>query len=130
MIAGQVRCNVNANELKQAVREEVTSSFTLQEMIGLGTFDKFFDEVDVMNAYEEEWKGHKENGIREVYHQVWEEVMREGGIKVPRNLRECICDTCGNGMEVFYDMANDEYICDECIRKEDEPEEDEDEDED
>lgn len=38
----------------------------------------------------------------------------------PRDLRECECNICGSNFAVNYDVANDEYICDECHSKEDE----------
>lgn len=97
---------------------EVESSFELTEIVELKTFQKFWEQVDVQNAYEPDWEQHVERGIREIYHQVWEAMMREAGIKVPRNLVECTCNDCGNGMEVFYDKANDYYICQECLDKE------------
>ena len=42
-------------ELLELIRTEVESSFELEEINSM-SFDKFFNEVDVQNAYEEGWK--------------------------------------------------------------------------
>jgi hypothetical protein len=46
-------------------------------------------------------------------------------MKKSRDLRNCQCDACGPNFSVNYDVANDEYICDECPDKEEEEEEEE-----
>jgi ASC-1-like (ASCH) protein len=37
------------------VKEEVLSSFTIEEIKNYPSFEAFFNAVDVQNAYEEEW---------------------------------------------------------------------------
>lgn len=39
-------------------------------------------------------------------------------------LTHCRCDLCGSTYDVFYDKKNDEYICFECIQKQEEEEDD------
>jgi len=33
----------------------------------------------------------------------------------PREFIKCECNTCGSSYEVFYDVANDYYMCKSCI---------------
>ena len=47
--------------------------------------------------------------------------MRNNG----RDLHRCLCDTCGTSYEVFYCAKNGEYICKECLDKEEEENEEE-----
>jgi len=47
-----------------------------------------------------------------------------------RDLVSTDCNTCGSNYHTFYDKFYDEYICKDCLdREEDTPEEEEDEDE-
>jgi late competence protein required for DNA uptake (superfamily II DNA/RNA helicase) len=39
-----------------------------------------------------------------------------------RNLIKCECNKCGTSYEVFYDTANEYYLCKECLSLEDEEE--------
>jgi hypothetical protein len=34
------------------------------------------------------------------------------------HLNRCLCDSCGSSYELFYDTKADEYICSECLDKE------------
>ena len=46
------------NDLLPLIEEEVRSTFSLEEVRAM-TFENFFDEIDVKNAYEEGWKPKK-----------------------------------------------------------------------
>jgi hypothetical protein len=35
-------------------------------------------------------------------------------------LNRCLCGSCGSSYELFYDTKADEYICSECLDKEQE----------
>lgn len=65
------------DDLYKDVRLEVESSFEPEELEEFITFDDFFAEVDVQNAYEEEWELHKSRGIAKVYLQVWLDLKAE-----------------------------------------------------
>ena len=41
------------------IRKEVTDSFEISELKALKGFDAFFCEMDIQNAYEEEWNKKK-----------------------------------------------------------------------
>lgn len=42
-----------------------------------------------------------------------------------RDLHKCLCDSCGSAYEVFYCGTIGDYICKECLDKEEEEEEEE-----
>lgn len=48
----------------------------------------------------------------------------------PRNLIKCQCNSCGDSFNVFYDIANDYYLCSECLDLDNNPELDPDSDSD
>ena len=43
----------------------------------------------------------------------------------PRDIRKCLCHYCGIALQVCYDVANDDYICLDCLILEEEEEEEE-----
>lgn len=51
------------------VIEEVVSCFTEKEMKSFKNFEDFFQEIDVINAYEPEWNNGK--GYKSYYKKVW-----------------------------------------------------------
>ena len=55
-----------------SVREEITTSYSEAEMSVFACFDDFFAEVDVMNAYEEDWDELKDD-LKHHYESVWNE---------------------------------------------------------
>jgi hypothetical protein len=59
------------------VREEVESSFEEDEMAEFKNFKEFFDAVDTMNAYEEEWKPKK---WKPYYEEIYKE-YKSGKLK-------------------------------------------------
>jgi hypothetical protein len=61
-------------ETLRAVKEEVTESFTSEEIHELGSFEEFFKEVDIQNAYEEEWEPKK---YKPYYLQVYKELTNK-----------------------------------------------------
>lgn len=62
-------------DIKTLVKEEIMSSFLPCEIDGPSlTFEAFWSQVDVMNAYEEEWPKWKASGIKAIYQQVFEEL--------------------------------------------------------
>lgn len=50
-------------------------------------------------------------------------------VKPERDIIKCECNTCGSSYECRYDKSNDEYICMECLEKEEEGEEEEEDEE-
>jgi hypothetical protein len=42
-----------------------------------------------------------------------------------RDLHKCLCDVCGSSYEVFYCGTIGDYICSECLEREEEEEEEE-----
>jgi len=59
-------------QILNAIRSEVLSCFESDEIKGFTSFDDFFEEVDVINAYEEEWEDSKD-----VYRPYFETVYSE-----------------------------------------------------
>lgn len=53
-----------------AVRVEVTSSYTKKEMEAFKDFKEFFDAIDVQNGYEEDWNPKK---WKPYYETIWAE---------------------------------------------------------
>lgn len=60
--------------LLKAVKDEIESSFTIEEIKAFKDFDKFWEEVDTQNFYEEEWKTWKKKGIKEIYRKIYIEL--------------------------------------------------------
>ena len=58
------------DDIKELVKTEVDSTFVLNSYT---CFDEFWDDVEVANAYEEEWIGLKNMGVKEIYRQVYNE---------------------------------------------------------
>lgn len=62
------------NENMEAIKIEVTSTYSIEELKLCPSFEAFFDLVDVVNAYEDEWNEKKEYW-RPYYKQVWSELL-------------------------------------------------------
>jgi hypothetical protein len=62
--------------LYNLVRTEIILCFTLEE-IKSWTFEEFWEQVDVTNAYEEVWTDWLQKGIKDIYKQVYTELRRE-----------------------------------------------------
>lgn len=41
------------------------------------------------------------------------------------HIHQCLCISCGSSYELFYDQKSDEYICSDCLDKEEQKEEEE-----
>lgn len=52
---------------------EVDASFTQEELNDYSDFQDFWGDVEVQNAYEEEWERWKAKGVKEVYLRVFNE---------------------------------------------------------
>lgn len=63
--------SINEAKLGITIIEEVLISFTLKELNAL-TLSEFIDQVDVQNAYEEDWKAWRDSGIFELYKYAYE----------------------------------------------------------
>jgi hypothetical protein len=61
--------------IMEAVRLEVDSSFTRLEIIQLTDFEDFFSEVDIQNAYEENWNRDKEF-YKPFYESVYHDILK------------------------------------------------------
>ena len=65
------------SKLKKAVYEELTADYDKhtahQAFDKFSTFKEFWDDVDVTNAYEEEWKEWKRKGIKNLYKEIYNE---------------------------------------------------------
>ena len=59
-------------QLKACIFSEILSAFTAQEITEFKTFDEFWDMVDTMNAYEDEWEG-----VKGEYKSTYQEVYNE-----------------------------------------------------
>ena len=46
---------LSGQALIDAIKEEIYACYESEELAAFKNFKKFFDEVDVTNAYEEEW---------------------------------------------------------------------------
>lgn len=64
-------------ETLKLVKTEVLASFELNELLRM-TFDEFFDEVDVQNAYEEEWDA---RFYKPYYRAVYEKLVEDNTMK-------------------------------------------------
>lgn len=60
---------LKASQLKLCIYEEVVTSFTSEDFARLKTFEKFWNAVDVKNAYEGGWEE-----VSEQYKPIYEEV--------------------------------------------------------
>lgn len=64
------------------VREEVSTTYTAAEMSGFASFDDFFADVDVTNAFEEDWSKRK-GTLKTYYEAVYSEHnKREQALKI------------------------------------------------
>lgn len=63
--------------LDEYVELEVVTSFEVGEFLSIGSFEKFFNEVDIQNAYEEEWPERLDQGIREIYFRVFLKLIED-----------------------------------------------------
>ncbi len=63
-------------EIKALVTKEIRSSFSTDEIVSFTSFAKFWASVDVMNAYEEEWKSWKSKGIKSTYREVYYDLKK------------------------------------------------------
>lgn len=70
-----------AKTTKQHVTLEIVSTFEEEEFSTFSDFEDFFAEVDVNNAYEEDWPEWLENGVKGTYEEVWNELRSELKIK-------------------------------------------------
>lgn len=61
--------------MKGPVKTEIFSSFTKEEIILFVNFDEFWDQVDAQNAYEEEWQDWKNKGIKNIYLEIYQEII-------------------------------------------------------
>lgn len=73
----KIKISPDQLETFSAVLREVLSSFTREEMEKLNSFEAFWDQVDIQNAYEEEWDSWKKSGIKAVYAAVYEVLTYE-----------------------------------------------------
>lgn len=60
--------------LLSAVMTEIEASFTREEINAFPDFEAFWAEIDVINAYEDEWEAWKKKGIKETYKQIFKEL--------------------------------------------------------
>jgi len=63
------------DETMKNVREEVRSSFTKTEIILMNDFEDFFSEVEIQNAYEEDWERDK-NFYKPFYEIVYNDILK------------------------------------------------------
>ena len=59
-------------QLKACIFSEILSAFTAQEINEFKTFQDFWEQVDTMNAYEDDWEG-----VKDKYQSTYEEVYYE-----------------------------------------------------
>jgi hypothetical protein len=62
------------DDIEQLVAMEVNGSFETYEIKNCKTFQEFWEKIEILNAYEEEWKHWKARGIRSVYERVFNQL--------------------------------------------------------
>lgn len=62
----------------EMILAEVLSIYTSQEMRGFKSFDEFWDQVNIQNAYEEEWTEEAKAHYKPYYKSVYS-ILRAGG---------------------------------------------------
>lgn len=60
--------------MKQLIRQEIEATYDLGNF---ATFEQFWEEVEAVNGYEEEWKRWKAKGIAAIYAAVYYEIRSE-----------------------------------------------------
>jgi len=79
-------------EAYTAAKEEVLSTFEIEEILKFHSFDSFWDQIDVNNGYEEEWEGWKRDGVVFTYLQIFNEIKGINQFEsVKSNLLELAC---------------------------------------
>lgn len=63
-------------DIKDIVTQEVLATYTHDEIRAYKNFQDFWEDVDINNAYEEEWESWKRRGIKSVYLKVYYEYKK------------------------------------------------------
>lgn len=61
-------------DIKQLVKEEVEASYSEDEISAFKSFKEFWEAIEVLNAYEEEWSEYLSNGVKAIYIAVFYEL--------------------------------------------------------
>jgi hypothetical protein len=64
--------------MKQLIRQEIELTYDLTQF---NSFEQFWEEVEAVNGYEEEWKRWKAKGVAAVYAAVYYEMKSELKLK-------------------------------------------------
>jgi hypothetical protein len=60
--------------IEQLVTKEVTEHYDRSDLMNM-TFDSFWEEIEALNVYEEEWSEHVAAGIRGIYRKVFYNII-------------------------------------------------------
>lgn len=62
--------------IESHVMREVLGSYSHDEIREFKNFQEFWDQIDILNAHEEEWQEYKEAGVKSVYSKTYYQLKR------------------------------------------------------
>jgi len=60
-------------KLLKAIEIDLAGSFEPEDLAKIKSFDDFWDEIDTLQAYEEEWEENKDN-LKQYYKVIWKKI--------------------------------------------------------